>query len=360
MVNKQNTVEAPSLLNNLVSLTTIRDIELFEISLLKTLTGLLKIKQISMYKLNQSNNTTCWLATYSNNLIQDDQKQQFLESRETFTSEIIIPEEIAFAKSWIETTQKPLIQNQEHSFSVVYPILNGNQVISLLTFDLSHPLTEKEIIVITSLLSITHNFQSLLDESQKDKLTALLNRQTFDGSINKIQSITLSNEDNILEHPGKRKSEYLQKKFYLAIVDIDNFKLINDQYGHIIGDEVLLLLSYIMKQTFRAKDLLFRFGGEEFVVITHSSDQEEARKTFERFREGISKHRFPKTNRVTVSIGATLINKNNLFASGIIGRADQALHHAKENGKNQLHFYEDLLQSGHITAKEGIGTIDLF
>lgn len=361
MINKQD-AGPPSLLNRLVSLTTIRDVELFETSLLKTLAELLKINQIAMYRLSQTN-AMCWLSTHSTNLIHDDNKRQFSESQERYTSEIVIPEEIKSAQLWVETTKKPYIQQQGDQYLVVYPIFAANKIESLLSFELSHSLTEGEMLIITSLLSITYNFRSLLDESQKDKLTGLLNRQTFEANINKISSLTLNSD--ISQQPNgdeqnRRRPKTGTEEFCLAIIDIDDFKSINDRFGHIMGDEVLLLLSYVMKQNFRAKDLLFRFGGEEFVVIFHVPDQAEAAKALERFRKKIEEYRFPQINTVTISVGATLISETHHLASEIIGRADQALYHAKNNGKNQLHFYESLLESGHIVEKKETGTIDFF
>lgn len=345
----------PSLLNKLISLTTIRDIELFEFSLLKTLAELLRINQISMYKLDQIN-ATCWLSTYSASSIQDDSKRQLSESQGIHTSETMIPEEIKSAQLWIEATKKPYIHYHEDRYLIVYPILAGNKIVGMLTFELSHSLTEGEMLIISSLLSITHNFRSVLDESQKDKLTGLLNRQTFEANINKINALTLSSDIN-QDHEGnelnRRKLKIETGKFCLAIIDIDDFKSINDRFGHIMGDEILLLLSYVMKQNFRTRDLLFRFGGEEFIVIFRVSSKEEAYKALERFRNTIQEYRFPQIETVTISMGATLINEMNYLASEIIGRADQALYHAKQSGKNQLHFYENLLENGYVIDKKG-------
>lgn len=315
-----------------------------------------------MYNLNQTN-TTCWLSTYSANLIQDDNKRQFSESQEIYTTEITIPEEIRAAQLWIETTKKPYIHYQADRYLVVYPILAVNKIEGMLTFELSHSLTEEEMLIISSLLSITHNFRSLLDESQKDKLTGLLNRQTFEENIKKISVHILSsdiNQEHVGNEPNRRKSNAATEKFCLAIIDIDDFKSINDRFGHIMGDEVLLLLSYVMKQNFRTRDLLFRFGGEEFVVIFRASNKEEAYKALERFRNKIQEYRFPQIDTVTISMGATLINEMNYLASEIIGRADQALYYAKQNGKNQLHFYENLLQNGHVVDKKEVISIDSF
>ena len=358
----QNETKIPSLLNKLASLTTIRDIELFELSLLKTLAELLKIKQVSMYKLDQTN-TSCWLMTYTTDFVENDKKKHLSESKEIYTTEISIPEKIRSAQMWITTTRKPYVSNQNNCYTIVYPVFGTHQIESLLSFELSHSLSENEMLIITSLLSITQNFRMLLDENQKDKLTGLLNRHTFEESINKIQMLSFNADGKVIEEwseENRRECKGDSYNFCLAIIDIDNFKLINDRFGHIMGDEVLLLLSYIMKKNFRAKDLLFRFGGEEFVVIFRIQDKHEAEIALERFRKVISEYRFPQIETVTVSIGATFIQEGNLLAAEIIGRADTALYYAKSHGKNQLHFHESLLRSGCVVEKKEKGTIDFF
>lgn len=359
---KMSIQKAPSLLDKLASLTTIRDIELFEISLLKTMAELLKIKQLSMYKINPLNKN-CWLIVYANDYKEYDNKRCFSESQEIYTSEITIPEHIEFAQIWIKTTGKPYIKKQDSNFLIVYPVANSHQIISLISFELTHSLSENEMLIITSLLSITQNFQALLDENQKDKLTGLLNRHSFEENINKIQSLSLHSQMRCHKEwngNDKRKNKALVKQYCLAIIDIDNFKCINDHFGHIMGDEVLLLLSYIMKQSFRPKDLLFRFGGEEFVVIFSIQHKDEARVVLERFREMIGDYHFPQISKVTVSIGATFIHKEILLVSEIVVRADKALYYAKNHGKDQLHFYEDLRDNGLIIERKETGTIDFF
>lgn len=352
----------PSVLDRLAQLTTIRDIELFEFSLLKTMAELLKIEKISMYKSNQVN-ANCWLMTYSAQCMEDGTQKELTEAQKIYTSEIKMPEEIKSAQLWISTTKEPYINAQNNEYLIVYPVFNTSKIEHLLSFTLSHTLTENEMLIITSLLSIAQNFRILLDENQKDKLTGLLNRHTFEESIQKIQALSFnSDRQNAQEwnRENRRKSESASLKFCFAIIDIDNFKLINDRYGHIMGDEVLLLLSYIMKQNFRAKDLLFRFGGEEFVVIFRVQNKSEAQIVLERFRQIIENYSFPQIKTVTVSIGATFIQSEQRVATEIIGRADKALYYAKNNGRNQLHFHEDLLKNGRITDQQEAGSIDFF
>ncbi|SER20636.1 diguanylate cyclase (GGDEF) domain-containing protein [Nitrosomonas sp. Nm51] len=361
-IDVQKKEKIPSLLDKLASLTTIRDIELFELSLLKTMAELLKIKQISMYKLSQDY-SRCGLIVYSMPSSEDGLKQCLSESRTIDATEIETPEEIRSVLNRVDKTRKPFINDQNECYSIIYPVKSEQKIESLLSFELPHSLTNSEVLVISSLLAIADNFRKLLDENQKDKLTGLLNRHTFEQSIDKIQALSLNFDTNGLlkqVDEDKRKAQEELEKYCLAIIDIDNFKQINDRFGHIIGDEVLLLLSYIMKQNFRAKDLLFRFGGEEFVVIYRVQCKEEAQTVLERFRKVTEDYRFPQVNSVTISIGATYIDKNSLLAAEIIGNADKALYFAKNNGKNQTHFYEDLIQCGHLVEHEETGTVDFF
>ena len=362
-MNFQVKPQAPVLLHRLVSLTTIRDIELFELSLLKTLSELLKLKQLTMYKLNPSS-FSCRLLTYTANRIENGDKRKLSESQEVYTSEMQIPEEIQAAQLWISTTGKPYTQDHQSHFSIIYPILGDNKIESLLSFELLHCLTESDVLIIDSLLSISYNFHSLLHENQRDKLTGLLNRQTFDESIKKLHSmpfdIPYKPQNEEFSESNRRKNDDGSGKFCLAIIDIDNFKQINDKFGHVMGDEVLLLIAYIMKQVFRSCDLLFRFGGEEFVCLLRTKDREVARNVLERFRQKIDEYRFPQVNKVTVSIGAILISDDSVFPTELVGEADKALYYAKNNGKNQLHFYEELLNIGAIEDKVNPGTVDLF
>ncbi|WP_374477371.1 GGDEF domain-containing protein [Zoogloea sp.] len=138
------------------------------------------------------------------------------------------------------------------------------------------------------------------------------------------------------------------------------FKRVNDQFGHLYGDEVLLLLARIMQESFRHQDRLFRFGGEEFVVILRATSEDEVAVALERLRASVEGHLFPQVGTVTVSVGYTGINSSDTIPD-IVGRADDALYFAKENGRNQVSSYERLLTSGKVSAREAPNSdIELF
>ena len=207
--------------------------------------------------------------------------------------------------------------------------------------------------ILPLLLEFYMNFLALLDDNERDALTGLLNRKTFDGRIAKIQATLKSQQQRSAD-----KAEKIE--FCLASLDIDHFKSINDTYGHIFGDEVLLLFSNIMKSTFRDNDLLFRFGGEEFVVLLANAGIAHAQIALEHFRHAIEQHNFPQVRHVTVSIGVATISFDELPRT-TIDCADQALYYAKQNGRNQVRVYEELLEQGLLKIQKiQTGDIELF
>ncbi|MBT3309071.1 MAG: GGDEF domain-containing protein [Gammaproteobacteria bacterium] len=203
-------------------------------------------------------------------------------------------------------------------------------------------LNETDMAIIEGLHRIYSNQVALLDSKERDALTHLLNRQTLEVTLNDI--IVFYRGKDVRSQP---------KKSWIAILDIDFFKRVNDEFGHLYGDEVLLHFSRLMDKTFRHSDFLFRYGGEEFVVIINSCDEAAVELTLQRFRETVEAHAFPSGN-ITVSIGYTLIDRIAPPAL-LMEYADRALYYAKEHGRNQVKNFN--------TMEEGVtkeGDIDLF
>ncbi|MBF0178874.1 MAG: diguanylate cyclase [Magnetococcales bacterium] len=185
-----------------------------------------------------------------------------------------------------------------------------------------------------------------------DPLTGLHNRQFFDQTFNKLFMA--------LQNPSRRHNEAPFQGACLALFDIDHFKKVNDTYGHLIGDEVLVLFARKMTECFRERDATFRFGGEEFVVLLHDVTPEIAETVLNRFRQSIDSYAFPQVGQVTVSIGAVRVEAGELAAS-LIEKADKALYFAKSNGRNQVHFHHVLVAAGQIEDVErDPGEVDLW
>jgi diguanylate cyclase (GGDEF)-like protein len=106
-----------------------------------------------------------------------------------------------------------------------------------------------------------------------------------------------------------------------------------------------------MRQTFRGSDQLFRFGGEEFVIVLEAALPENAEAALDRFRRRVAEHAFPQLKQVTVSIGYTRIEAGDPAVT-CFDRADAALYYAKEHGRNQVRCYETLIATGELAKRE--------
>ncbi len=175
--------------------------------------------------------------------------------------------------------------------------------------------TEKERVLDLAKNVIKQN--ELLEElSIRDQLTEIYNRGYF------IDRLELELE-NINNH------------FYLMMIDLDDFKVVNDTYGHLYGDEVLRRVSKMISKTIRTHDIVARYGGEELVVIVTNSTYEDAVKVANRLLVNVAGIEYRNKVHVTISIGLTKSN-NEDDSNSIIDRADDLMYQAKEKGKNQF------------------------
>jgi diguanylate cyclase (GGDEF)-like protein len=236
--------------------------------------------------------------------------------------------------------------------SHLFPVSDGRDVICLLEILRPSQLRDDQERLVLGLLRIYRNHLGILDYSDRDELTGLLNRRTFDESFKRIAAQeTASRATTKILPAERRRLSGDAVRAHLAIVDIDFFKRINDQFGHPYGDEVLVLLARLMDRCFRDSDRLFRFGGEEFLVILRGADLLGAELAFERFRAAVEAFDFPQVGRVTVSVGFTTLLAGDAGSSAF-GRADDALYVAKRRGRNQVQCYELLIADGVLTPRK--------
>lgn len=223
-----------------------------------------------------------------------------------------------------------------HIWQVIY---QKNNIIALLQIE-HGALTDDELGFLTGMVRIHENYLRLLYDAERDMLTGLLNRRSFDARLYEL-----------LDKPDYQHT--------LALVDIDHFKLVNDRYGHIVGDEVLLLVAHHMEQVLGLHAQLYRYGGEEFGIILRDEPQL-AMTRLEALRENIATFNFPQVGQVNISMGYVLIG-GQMLPANVVEQADRALYYAKENGRNQTCAYSQLLQDGQIVAKVAHeGDIELF
>ncbi|HEY8608497.1 MAG TPA: GGDEF domain-containing protein [Noviherbaspirillum sp.] len=236
------------------------------------------------------------------------------------------------------------------------PVWLNDKVNTCLQVTASGPFPGETLHMIEGILSVYRNFQNILDYSERDSLTGLLNRKTFDEKFSRM--LSSAQPESPQDQPERRHSPNGQIGHWLAVVDIDHFKRVNDQFGHLYGDEVLILVANLLRSSFRAQDRVFRFGGEEFVVLLRATCLDDARKIFERFRRNVEQHVFPQVGRVTVSVGFASISNESPVV--ILGHADQALYYAKATGRNRVCFYDELVQRGELRSEVSNDTVEFF
>lgn len=177
--------------------------------------------------------------------------------------------------------------------------------------------------VATSKLALQSANEQLTLLSITDKLTTTYNRGYWEEA--------LSNEF--------KRFHRNQKKSSLLMLDIDHFKKINDTYGHPAGDEVLRVMSRLLKQTVRGSDIVGRYGGEEFGIILYEVDETAAAYVAERIRRLVAEQTVvygDHSIQFTISCGAAEVSSNDEQAIDWLKRADSALYYSKHHGRNQV------------------------
>ncbi len=172
-------------------------------------------------------------------------------------------------------------------------------------------------------------YQTALESALRDELTGCGNKRALDASL----------------HREAELSRRHRTPLSILMLDVDHFKKINDQHGHLAGDHVLKEIASVIKVSARQSDLCFRYGGEEFLLILDDSDTAQTAAIASRIRLAVQRHVFNyggKIIPVTISVGcATFADKENL--EDFKERADQALYHAKSAGRNLVVSSEHML-----------------
>jgi two-component system cell cycle response regulator len=267
-----------------------------------------------------------------------------------------------FEKVMSSSLKKHISIEKEGVFYFLCPVFNDDNKISAILLSSSHrELSNKKEELCLGMLKIYSNYLNLLNNTQRDKLTGLFNRETLDHQILRVlhQSVPIENKlPNIDDNTPKRRMDK-HKETYLGLIDIDHFKNINDTYGHLYGDEILVLVARCMTNNFtRSDDLVYRYGGEEFVILIKADDEHNAKLAFERLRKNIQDYVFPQVGTVTVSIGFEQVTTQQ-SPQEVIAAADNALYFAKRTGRNKVESYQELVLSGKVEATNNLVSEDI-
>ena len=350
-MSEEKTSVERGLLSHVEALTRHRDIVPLNVSVLNSLRDLLNLEHISLFDIiKRKDQSRIALAAWT----QDGTTQCNIDipSNEELGSIASHPACLACINA-----PKPTLTEirTDDGFIACLPVILGDEVTAFFEIQTKAPLTIHQMDVIEGVIGVYRNFLSLLKDSQHDELTGLLNRKTFDHGMVDLLSATKGTKPSSESERRSSSSD----DYWLAVIDIDFFKRINDQFGHLYGDEVLILMANLMRKSFRQQDKLYRFGGEEFVVLMRHLDFENVTRSLERFRITVADYPFPQIGRVTISIGFAPIRHSQL-ASVSLGNADEALYYAKEHGRNQVQCYTTLIESGQLAPKQMHQEAELF
>jgi diguanylate cyclase (GGDEF)-like protein len=164
--------------------------------------------------------------------------------------------------------------------------------------------------------------EKLVEISQVDDLTGLFNRRKILDELEKTIDV----------------ARQYSSDFCVVMMDLDNFKRVNDKLGHIEGDKALCEFADVVKSNLRKNDILGRWGGEEFIILIPGSKKEDAFKFVERIRRKVEEHSFDKIGRLTFSVGICEFNPE-YSDDKLIGNADFALYLSKQLGRNKVSIY---------------------
>ncbi len=216
---------------------------------------------------------------------------------------------------WLEDIIGNVFNDQQEAESLAVKL---KYVISITIF-----VTLSLIIPAVSGFKLIQNDEKMQEKikrlSEEDYLTRLYNRRKV---------------HEIIETELVRSRRY-DSAFAILLLDIDDFKKINDTFGHNAGDKVLVKFSSIIEQTVRESDIAGRWGGEEFLIICPETTIDGATSLAEKLRENIDNNKFKIAGNITASIGVTGIQHGDNVKS-LIQRADKALYSAKKAGKNRV------------------------
>ena len=165
--------------------------------------------------------------------------------------------------------------------------------------------------------------------SVTDALTGLLNRRYI--------------EERLMEEIKRSNRHGFPMSFMM--LDVDNFKSYNDQFGHPAGDEALKIVGHVIRETLRGADVAARFGGEEFAILLPQTTAAEAATIAERIRLNVEEGNFPH-RRVTLSIGVASCSAELCSSQNLISAADKALYEAKRQGRNRVRTFEEMTGVG--------------
>ena len=241
-----------------------------------------------------------------------------------------IPEIMSLFIEMTGYLHKGLLRNNENIYELFLRTLEVDRVVCILDNTMNPKAfvlnivkssynEEEYLVTLTDITKLKEKELKISHQAFYDSLTGIYNRN----KLNELISLEL-----------KRDQRY-KRDLSIAIIDIDHFKKFNDTYGHLVGDEVLIMMSHFISKNIRDMDVFARWGGEEFVILFPETSKENALVACEKLRKGVASLNHNVAGHVTVSFGLTqFINGDS--ENSLLKRCDEALYKAKSDGRNRV------------------------
>ena len=345
-----------TLLDHLLKLTDHRDRDHLELTLSKALIDLLPIERVVMARVLSEEGSRRWLEIASldargggklidplwvdfgalRSVDDDKSRLQCLQSQAKV--------ELAWAgEEGPRITYLPLFADNPDDDEGVVEIHSGAV------------LKPEQQATTDALLHVFRNMYRLLAYSDRDALTGLLNRKALDDTFYSAVLEELGESIQAqqaapapTDASGQERRHRVPPNYWLGSVSVDGFDQINDKYGNLVAEDVLLLVARIMRNTFRTYDRLYRLGGDKFAVLMHCPEEALVLAAFERFRVNVEKFKTAQVGSVTICAGFSRVSAED-SPDSTLARAERAVDFCQSSGANQVASHGELVRRGLFT-----------
>lgn len=357
----------PTLIEHILKMTDHRDRNHLELTLSKALIELLPIDRVVMVRVLSEEGVKRWLEIASldargggkvvDPLRVDFESLRLLDDHRDRLQCIVQrqPVEVAWAgEQGPRITYLPLFADSRTDDEGVVEVHSGSA------------LRPDQQYIVEVMLHVFRNMYNLLAYSDRDALTGLLNRKALDDTFYSavLEELGEGGQDGAPGsrapvEPGQERRHRVPPNYWLGTVSVDNFGALNDKNGHLLAEEVLLLVARIMNNTFRTYDRIYRLGGDQFAVLMHCPDEALVLAAFERFRANMEKFNFPQVGQVTACAGFTRVTPDD-SPDTALGRCERAVDYAQHHGHNRVFSHGELVRQGVFVEEARTGAVDLF
>lgn len=339
-----------TLTEHLIRLTDHRDRDLLELTLAKALIDLVPIQRVVVARVIRSDQEKRWLDLVSldargGGTVADPLRVNFhslprLDDAYDRLRSLRGRQEIEVA--WAGEAGPRIC------YLPLFPDSHADDEQGVIELHTAGVMTPEDKLLTEQLHHIYRNMHALLAYSDRDALTGLLNRKALDDTF---YSAVLEELDGVAAEvktpagSGRERRHRVPPNYWLGGVVIDDFHRLHDKHGHLITEEVELLVARILNTSFRTQDRLYHFGDEHFAVLFHCPEEALALGAFERLRSNVELYAFPQVGSVTVSAGFTRVLADDTPGSAL-ERVQDAIDFAQKNGRNKVCSYQDLVRRG--------------